>query len=201
MSKKLIIIGAGGHGRVAENLAKLNGYKKIYFLDDNVISTSVIGKVKDFEVFKNSYDFFVGIGDNALREQISLTLKEKGVTPIPLIHPSAVIGDNVQIENGVIVMAGTVINTGAQILEGAIINTSASVDHDSIVGKYTHVAVGAHLCGGIKVGNNCLIGAGAIVVNGKSIPSNTVIGAGGVVNKSITKSGVYVGVPVKELSE
>lgn len=32
---KLAIIGAGGHGRVVADIAKLNGYEEIVFFDDN----------------------------------------------------------------------------------------------------------------------------------------------------------------------
>lgn len=34
MKNSLVIIGAGGHGRVCAEIAELNGYKKILFLDD-----------------------------------------------------------------------------------------------------------------------------------------------------------------------
>ena len=199
MSKKLIIIGAGGHGKVVFDVAKLNGYKEISFLDDKVISPAVVGKIKDCEKFSNGNDFFVAVGDNEKRATISKYLKEKNIEQTSLIHPSAVIGSRVKIANGVVIMANAVVNAGATIGEGVIINTSASVDHDSVIGNYTHVAVGSHLCGGVRVGDNCLLGVGSAVVNGVSIPSNTVIGAGGVVVKSLEKPGKYAGVPVKEI--
>ncbi|MGI1748341.1 acetyltransferase, partial [Streptococcus uberis] len=33
---KLIIIGASGHGKVIADIAVMNGYKEILFLDDNM---------------------------------------------------------------------------------------------------------------------------------------------------------------------
>ena len=35
MSKKLVIIGASGHGKVVADIAKKNGYHEIVFLDDD----------------------------------------------------------------------------------------------------------------------------------------------------------------------
>ena len=36
MRDKLVIIGASGHGKVIADIAKLNGYKEIIFLDDDI---------------------------------------------------------------------------------------------------------------------------------------------------------------------
>ena len=36
MNDKIIIIGASGHGKVVADIAKLNGYKEIIFLDDDI---------------------------------------------------------------------------------------------------------------------------------------------------------------------
>ena len=197
---KLIIIGAGGHGRVAFDIAKLCGYDTVAFLDDNAKDNPlVLGTLKDVEKYKDDYVFFVGIGHNQTRKLITEQLISVGAKIVSLIHPSAIIGGNVTIDNGVIIMAGVVINTGATLSSGVIVNTCASVDHDSFVGKFSHVAVGAHLCGGIKVGENCLLGAGSIVINGVSVEDNVTIGAGGVVTKNIEQSGVYVGVPAKRV--
>ena len=33
--KRLLIIGASGHGKVVADIARLNGYQEIVFLDDN----------------------------------------------------------------------------------------------------------------------------------------------------------------------
>ena len=40
MNKKIVIIGASGHGKVVANIAKLNGYDEILFLDDDESKTS-----------------------------------------------------------------------------------------------------------------------------------------------------------------
>ena len=35
MNKKIVIIGASGHGKVIADIARLNGYEEILFLDDD----------------------------------------------------------------------------------------------------------------------------------------------------------------------
>ena len=196
----LIIIGAGGHGRVIFDIAlSLNKYKTVSFLDDQKVGAkNVLGKVSDFSKFLSSHEFVVGIGDEKAREKITLTLKDSGAKIVSLVHEKAVIGSDVSIGNGTVVMAGAVINNGAKIGEGVIVNTCASIDHDSCVGDYTHVSVGARLAGTVVLEKRVFIGAGAVVINNVSIISDVVIGAGAVVVKNILEKGIYKGVPARK---
>lgn len=58
----LLLIGAGGHGKVVAEIAEDCGYEKIDFLDSN--SPESIGKISDLEKFTNQYEYaFVGIGN------------------------------------------------------------------------------------------------------------------------------------------
>lgn len=200
MHDKLVIIGAGGHGRVCAEIAELCGYKEILFLDDNDSSVvKVSGKTSDISRFTEGYDFFVGIGNNNVRSRLSDYVQKNGGIFARLIHPAAVISKNAHIEDGVAIMGGVVINTGAVIKKGAVINTCASVDHDCTVGEFAHISVGSHLAGTVKIGELSFIGAGATVINNINICENCVIGAGAVVTSDIDESGVYVGVPARIL--
>lgn len=200
--KKIVLIGASGHGKVVADIARLNGYEDISFLDDNEDNSvcgkySVVGKTdcyKDFDC-----DFFVSIGNARVRKHImeKLICDEKSL-PV-LIHPNSIIAEDVSIDVGTVVMAGTVINSGTSIGKGCIINTCSSVDHDNSIGDYVHIAVGAHLCGTVKVGNDTWIGAGATLINNISIFDGCVIGAGAVIIDDINERGTYVGVPAKKI--
>lgn len=201
VEKKLIIIGAGGHGRVVADVAKLCGYSEISFLDDSfgtaTAECSVVGKVCAANKYYCTHDFFVAIGNSEVRERIMNEIKSEGGSFATLMHPSAVIGSNVEIGRGSVVMAGVVINAGAVIGEGVIINTSSSVDHDSRIGDYVHVSVGAHLAGTVEVGKRTMIGAGATVINNIDICEDCMVGAGAVVVRNIKNSGTYIGVPAR----
>ncbi|MDO4743334.1 MAG: acetyltransferase [bacterium] len=200
MVKKLIIIGAGGHGRVLADIAKRSGYAEIYFLDDiKENDESVIGKVSDYCKYITKACFFVAIGDNVAREKIFKELDLNGAKIINLIHPDAVISEKVTIGKGTAVMAGAVINTTTVIGDGVIVNTCSSIDHDNRIADFTHISVGAHLCGTVSIGKNTMIGAGATVINNINICDNCTIGAGAVVTKNINQPGIYVGVPIRKL--
>ena len=197
---QIIIIGASGHGKVAADIAKKNGYKQICFLDDNDAINEcdgykIIGKTVDF--IKYDCDFFVAIGNSKIRENILIKLANANKSIATLIHPNAVIADTVKIGKGTIVMAGAVINSATTIGKGCIINTCASVDHDNYIGDFSHISVGSNLAGTVNVGNNTWIGIGATVSNNISICNNCMIGAGAVVVKNLEEEGTYIGVPAK----
>lgn len=199
----LIIIGAGGHGKVVADIAlKMGKWQKILFLDDNefnksVIGLKVIGKSTDAHKFIPNSDVFIAVGNNDRREEIQNVLKRKGASIPVLVHPTAIIGEEVELKEGTVVMAGVIINSGSRIGKGCIINTGATIDHDNILEDYVHISPGVHTAGNVKVQKNTWIGIGASVSNNVTITRGCVIGAGAVVLNNIHKTGTYVGVPVK----
>ena len=193
---RLVIIGAGGHGRVAADIAERIGYDEIIFLDDADIE-GVAGKSSDYIRYISDSDFFIAIGSSRTRRKLHFELCENGCNVVTLIHPTSVIAKDVRIGKGSIVAAAAVINPGAVIGESVIINTSSSVDHDCKVGDFCHISVGAHLAGTVNLGEDSMIGAGATVINNIDICSGCTIGAGAVVVKNIDKEGTYIGVPAR----
>lgn len=200
--KKLIIIGAGGHGKVVADIAKLTGYDEICFLADGCEVSEVMG----YRVLGGTElipeldgDFFVGIGNAQTRKKFMQQLEKAHKNIAVLVHPNATVADSCVLGAGTVVMAGAVINPDSKIGKGSIINTCASVDHDNILGDFVHVSVGAHLAGAVTVGNDAWIGVGAAVNNCISITSGCMIGSGAVVVRDITESGTYVGVPARKI--
>lgn len=192
--RQIAIIGAGGHGRVVADIARLCGYDSILFFDDQELPGRA-GTVGDVDAYLNASDVFVAIGNNTVRKNITERLAKK---PVTLIHPQAVVARDVELGCGVVVMAGAVINPGAKIGDGVIINTCSSVDHDCTVGAYTHISVGAHLAGTVHIGKSGFICAGAVVINNTCVCNHVIVGAGAVVVKDITEAGTYIGIPARK---
>ncbi|MBO5736807.1 MAG: acetyltransferase [Clostridia bacterium] len=204
--KDLIIMGAGGHGRVIADIAQKSGeYQSIAFLDDGEAKISmglpVIGRLSDVDKYIKTADIFVAIGNSKLREEFTEKLLAMGANIPTLIHPSAVIGFCVEIGAGTAIMAGVVLNPCAKIGKGVIVNTCSSIDHDCIVGDYCHIAVGVRIAGTVHLEERVWLGAGATVKNNVDICADCIIGAGAVVIDHIHVKGTYVGVPAKLLKE
>lgn len=204
MNRRLIILGASGHGKVAADIAMHRGYDEILFLDDNPELTEclgwpVVGRISEADAYQG--DFFVAIGNPKLRESLQNRLEGEGKPIVSLIHPSAVIGCDAVIGAGTVIMAGAVINPCAVIGRGCIINTCASVDHDCVIGDFAHVSVGAHVSGTVTIGARTWIGVGAAVKNNLTIAADCMIGAGAVVVRDIKETGTYIGIPARKAAE
>lgn len=204
---KLIIVGAGGHGRVCADIAlKMDEWDTIAFLDDDPeLMTSmdilVIGTTRDVEKLIPHCDVFVALGNNKLREEIQAGLESIGANLPVLCHPAATIGQGVSVGPGSVVMAGSVINPYTTIGRGCIINTGSTVDHDCVIGNYVHVSPGVHVAGSVSIGDSTWLGIGSLVSNNLSITGRCVIGAGAVVVDNITEPGTYVGVPARRTAK
>lgn len=201
MNNKLLIVGAGGHAKVVCDLAK-NYYKTIVVADDNAVGNlldcNIIGKLEEVKRGEKC-DFIVAIGSNEVREKIFTDLIESGFTPVSLIHPTATVGEGVEIGVGTVVFAGAVINACAKIGVGCIINTMASVDHDCEVGEFSHLAVASHFAGTVKCGKNCFFGTNSAVINNITICEKVTVGAGATVIKDICEEGTFVGTPAVKI--
>ena len=199
---RLIIIGAGGHGKVVADNALKNGYKNICFIDDNVkgelMGFPVVGTVKEIERFNDgNTDFIIGIGNNDVRKSIAQTYNLNWVS---IIHPSAQIAFKAEIGKGTVVMANAVVNACATVGKHCIINTGAIVEHDNVIEDYVHISPRAVLGGTVKVSELTHVGIGATVKNNIAICSGCTIGAGAVVVKNISEKGIYIGVPAKTIT-
>lgn len=197
---RLIIIGAGGHGKVIADNALKNGYIDICFVDDiatgDVMGFPIIGTSGEIDSLDDgNTNFIIGIGDNKFRKIISETYQ---VNWVSIVHPSAQIAFNAEIGKGSVVMANAVINACAKVGEHCIINTGAIIEHDNVIGDYAHISPHAALGGTVCIGTLTHIGVGATVKNNTDICSNCIVGAGAVVVKDIKESGTYIGVPIKK---
>lgn len=201
--KEVIIIGAGGHGKVAADIIEKSGDRVVGYLDDNEALGSTFFKLPllgavDRYIKYMQYEFVVAIGSASVRERIVGMLA--GVKWYTGVHPSAVIaGREVTVGEGTLIMANAVINPGSRIGKHCIINTGAVVEHDNRVEDYAHISVGARLAGTVHIGRAAWIGAGAVVSNNLSVCAGCMVGAGCVVVRNIEEAGTYVGVPARKI--
>lgn len=156
--KRLLIVGAGGHGKVVAEMAKACGYT-VAFLDDKA-GDGVVGTLEDVKTIASQYDgAIISLGNNKKRQELMSQISN----PVTLVHPRAYVSPSAIIGEGSIILPGAVVHTNAKIGRGCIISIGALVDHDSQIGDYCHINTGA------------IVGAGAKVVCGTRVSAGTVV--------------------------
>lgn len=202
---KLLIAGAGGHGRVvAEAAESMTVWTSIAFLDDRhpevkqASGWPIVGKLSELERFAPQYDGCVAAFGNAqLRmKTVERAILAGGKVPV-IVHAHASVSSRACIGAGTVVFAGAVINLDAVLDSACIVNTGATVDHDCRLAAGVHVCPGVHLAGSVTAGIGAWIGIGSCVVQGINIGAGATVGAGAVVIRNVEAASNVVGNPAK----
>ena len=197
MKGKIVLLGGGGHCKVAIDAIRKEGkYKIVGIVDpglnpgDSVMGVKVLGGDNVLGSLKKKGIKYAivtvgSVGDCKIRKSLSEDIIESGLEMPVVVHPDAVVADDVEIGAGTFVAASATINPGTKIGHNTIINTSSSVDHDCEIGDFVHIAPGVTLSGGVKVGDSTHIGTGASVTQYIEIGRNSFISAGVLVKSHI----------------
>ncbi len=210
MSLPILIMGAGGHGRVVAEAISASGQEVAGFLDPalslqgtTIEGVTVLGDdtiLADWPPEKAA--IAIGIGSTArtdARKAIYDRAKHQGYAIPVIIHPAAMVSVSAELSEGVQIMAGAIIQCRARIGENTICNSGTIIEHDCQIGRDCHVAPGVVLSGAVKVGEGSHIGTGAVVIQGVCIGRNVTVGAGAVVIRDVGDGETVVGNPARKL--
>lgn len=193
------IIGAGGFGReIYWSLSDIERKDAVFFVDDKYYDgNDLILPLSKFD--PNKYEIVVAVADPKDRYDIVQRMPEK-TKYFTHIHPSVQIhGNDVEIGEGSIICAGTIITTNIKIGKHAHLNLQTTIGHDCEIGDYFTTAPGAKISGNCKIYDCVYVGTNASIKQKLSIHSFTTIGSNAAVVKHIEEPGVYAGVPVKKI--
>lgn len=186
MKEKLLLVGAGGFGRVvSEHARKLYD---CYFVDDafehgdEVCDILVAGKISDLKQLRSVYSrLVVTIGNNKLRQRLyeeaikigftfpSIVCSSAYISPYSSIGYGCVILNNAIIQNNVQIGNGVIINPGVEIHHDSIVDDYALIYTNSVVRTYSRIGRGAWIGSTLTISNNVSIPEGAIVEDGRSV--------------------------------
>lgn len=200
----IVVWGTGGHAKVALDIMALCKRKVLCFIDDTATG-QIATQFQGCPVYRNlhevpatgSRDIFIAIGDNEVRHEKSAAAEKQGFRFISLIHPNAIIAQDVRLGRGTLVAAGGIINPGVRVGNGVIVNTSTSIDHDCTIEDGAHLSPGVRLAGHVRIGKRAWIGIGAVVIDKIAIGDCSIVGAGSVVIQNIPEGVVVAGVPAQ----
>lgn len=196
-TRKVVVIGAGGHGKVVVSTLQAAGVTVDAIYDDNqalwgsqILGVPVCGPIVELKTSNEKFAGIVGIGHSGIRQQLAESLPVEWMTAV---HPRAFVHPSVKLGIGTVVFAGAVLQPSVQIGKHVIVNTSASVDHDCSIGDYVGIGPGTHLSGTVKIGDRSLLGTGCSVLPNVQIESDVTAGAGTVVINDLPTGCTVVG--------
>jgi UDP-perosamine 4-acetyltransferase len=196
MSKPVVMLGHGGHARVVLDVLQLTGRQVAGILTPDLEAgciwqgVSVLGGddwLDSAAASHHAYALGVGLvpGRVGWRPCLFRGLRERGLEMPALIHPGAIVAQDVLVREGVQIMAGAIVQPGARLGADVLVNTGARIDHDCAIGAHAHIGPGAILCGEVSVGEGVFVGAGATLIPGVRIGAGAQVAAGAVVVRDI----------------
>lgn len=198
----VIILGAGGHAKVVADVLVLSGYKVLGLISPDEKKGSFCFGIKvlgdDEVILTYGADEVLlanGIGSLPnvnLRWDLAKRFRDKNYRFVNVIHPSAIISEDVKLEEGVQIMAGSVIQPGTYIGKDTIINTAANVDHDCQISQNCHISPGVTLSGNVKIKDGTHLGTGTVVIQNIEVGKNCIIAAGSVIYKNIDDNITFI---------
>lgn len=182
----IILIGFGGHAKsVADCIERQKEYRIIGYTELAEVRSKYPYLGTDY-VLKDYYKKGVRnvaicqgyLGKGNIRERIYDLAKEIGFSLPVIVDPSSIVSETAMIGEGTFIGKGAIINAGANVGKMCIINTKALIEHECVVGDFSHVAVGATICGQVEIGNRAFIGANATVIQCRKIEEGKTVPAG-----------------------
>jgi len=207
--KNVVLIGAGTALLYSIDIVEKEGKYNIIGIIDSSLEISkelygykIIGRQENLLDLIKDYNInggIITIGDNWTRYNIyqELSKIKSDFNWYNAMHPSVIIGKNVNLGFGLLVMAGVIINSGATIGNFCHLYTSANIEHDCMVEDYASISAGVVLGGHVKIGKYSAVTLNATVFDRLNIGENSVIGAGAVVTKNVPDNMLVYGNPAR----
>lgn len=172
--RRVLVWGAGQHGRVVGELAELLGQTVVGFIDrtprdDRTLAEADVRDALARGTLPSGAEWIIpAIGDNGVRMEV---VEWCGDFLAPaLVHPAAWVSPSAVLGAGTVVLPRALVQTLAEVGRGVIVHVGAIVDHDVRVGDGVYLAQGSVLCGAATVEARCSVPPGTVVPKGGRFP-------------------------------
>jgi len=205
--KKLIIVGAGGLGRIVHDVLSrdtevMREYDLAGFLDTRSdldlpadLHGSVLGSPLTHQPQSDEV-FIPAIGDPGWRQKLLEPLIKQGA-PFYTYTRQASVGARTHLGQGVFLTPGVVISTDCEIGDYSYIDTYVIAGHDVRVGAYCMVGAMSFLAGGVCVEDGVAIHPRATIAKGIRVGMGSTVGIGSVVVKNVPPQVTVFGNPAR----
>ena len=200
--RRLVIVGAGGMAREALWLAReaREAFDIIGFLDDSpglrgqaFDGVPVLGPVDDWARHDAALTVAIGVP----RTRGAVVERIGAARFATLVHKQAAIGHNVEIGEGAMIAAGSILTCDIRVGRHALVNAGAILMHDCRLGDFATVAPGVVIPGAVDCGAGCEVALGASLRQGTKLGDGSMVGMGAVVTGDVEANMLVYGAPAR----
>ena len=213
--EEIAIYGAGGMAREVAWLIELcnesgAAYETVCFIYDfdlepgTMVNGIPVLSLNDVSQHFPRAAVIGGIGSPQGRQSTMDKASVAGFNTATIIHPQTEYSRFVDIGEGTVICAGSILTVNIAIGRHVQINMACTIAHDAVIGNFTTLSPGVHIAGRVHLGQRVFVGIGAVIINGSpgkplQIGDDSIIGAGACVTKSVPPGTTVVGVPAKPI--
>lgn len=207
--ERIILIGTGEHAQMLiDNIDQQERYELLGLITNDIeeVGRSVLGyKIlctddnlhELLNEHKEVKGYFLGIGVKSMKFRRKIYTKIDSIlTPVNIIHPTAIISKHARIGKGNLFEAYTKVANNVLLGNHCIVNSFTSVNHDQIIGDNVLLACSVSLAGK-SIGSDTIIADGASIGFKRNVGKNCIIGDGAVVTKDIPDDSIAYGNPAR----
>ena len=202
-TKKIILIGAGGHAAsisdaILSSQRVIKGYIDEKKSNEAVMGHKVYKSILEIDNYHN-YEYCIAVGDNSLRERIfKKTIHQfKDVKFATIIHSSSYVSNQSILGDGTVILGNSFIGPRCHIKNHCIINSGTSIDHDCHLDEFSSTGPGSIIGGTVSVGKKSVIAIGSSIKHNITIGDNSIVGANSYLKDDIGNNAVYYGTPAR----
>jgi sugar O-acyltransferase (sialic acid O-acetyltransferase NeuD family) len=190
--QRILIIGGGnGATQIIDALAKLPHQRAVAILDDNrvihgkqVAGIPVLGAIDaaraaDMQAAGDFDAAVISISTSIpARARIFEEWKARGIPFANVIHPSSVVGMNVQWGEGNVVMALCHFGACATVGDNNFLSAFCSIEHHCVLGSHCSFGPGVVTSSRVHVGDRVRFGTGIYIEPGITIGAESIVASG-----------------------
>lgn len=207
--ENILLFGGGLHTNYCIDIIKKEGKYNIVGIVDSVndigkelFGYKVVGRqeqLKELILQYNVQGGLITIGDNWSRKIVFECIKNQipDFKFVNAIHPSTIIGMNVEMGVGIVIMAGCIFSPNSKVGNFCFFATGAQLEHDCTIDEFASISAGSITGGKVNIGKYSAIALGVIIIDRLSIGENTVVGSGSLVTKDLPDNVLAYGSPAQ----